>query len=74
MMAVLAEPFSEWKAAPLNVSFSSESRSYIVISCHSATVTCVTNTGGSCLSRTAVKPDSHLARIFFPKFGFLFPV
>ena len=26
------------------------------------------NTGGSRLSRTAVKPDSHLARIFVAKF------
>ena len=25
-------------------------------------------TGGSCLSHTAVKPDSHLARIFVAKF------
>ena len=29
-------------------------------------------TGGSCLSRTAVKPDSRLARIFFPKIWFPF--
>ena len=28
----------------------------------------LTNTGGSCLSRTAVKPDSRLARIFVAKF------
>ena len=27
-----------------------------------------TNTGGSCLSRTVVKPDSRLARIFVAKF------
>ena len=26
------------------------------------------NTGGSHLSHTAVKPDSHLAQIFFAKF------
>ena len=26
------------------------------------------NTGGSCLSHTAVKPDSHLAQIFVAKF------
>ena len=32
------------------------------------------HTGGSHLSHTAVKLDSHLAQIFFPKFGFLFPV
>ena len=32
------------------------------------------DTGGSCLSHTAFKLDSCLARIFFPKFGFLFPV
>ena len=29
-------------------------------------------TGGSCLSRTAVKPDSHLAQIFFSKICFPF--
>ena len=34
----------------------------------------IVDTGGSHLSRTVVKPDSHLAWIFFPKFGFLFPV
>ena len=33
-----------------------------------------TATGGSHLSCTVVKPDSRLAQIFFPKFGFLFPV
>ena len=32
------------------------------------------STGGSCLSRTVVRPDSCLAQIFFPKFGFPFPV
>ena len=32
------------------------------------------STGGSRLSRTAVKPDSRLAQIFFPKFVFHFPV
>ena len=31
-------------------------------------------TGGSCLSRTSVKPDSRLSQIFYPKFCFLFPV
>ena len=31
-------------------------------------------TGGSQLSHTAVKPDSRLAQIFFPKFVFHFPV
>ena len=32
------------------------------------------DTVGSHLSCTAVKPDSCLARIFFPKIGFPFPV